>query len=33
MWFSDFTLVLPDQVVPHGAVRVAGGEIAEIRAA
>ncbi|HVW91992.1 MAG TPA: alpha-D-ribose 1-methylphosphonate 5-triphosphate diphosphatase [Devosia sp.] len=31
MWFSDFTLVLPDQVVPHGAVRVEGGEIAEIR--
>lgn len=30
MWLSDFTLVLPDRVVPHGAVRIADGKIAEI---
>ncbi|MFN3662204.1 MAG: alpha-D-ribose 1-methylphosphonate 5-triphosphate diphosphatase [Yoonia sp.] len=30
MWFSDFTLVLPDRVVPHGSLRIAQGKIAEI---
>ncbi len=30
MWLSDFTLVLPDRLVPHGSVRIEGGEIAEI---
>jgi alpha-D-ribose 1-methylphosphonate 5-triphosphate diphosphatase len=32
MWLSNFTLVLPDQVVDQGAVRIENGEIAEIRA-
>ncbi|MBY3425255.1 alpha-D-ribose 1-methylphosphonate 5-triphosphate diphosphatase [Rhizobium laguerreae] len=31
MWFSNFTLVLPDQVVSRGSVRVEDGVIAEIR--
>ena len=30
MWLSDFTLVLPDRVVPRGSVRIAEGRIAEI---
>ncbi|KKZ87095.1 alpha-D-ribose 1-methylphosphonate 5-triphosphate diphosphatase [Rhizobium phaseoli] len=31
MWLSNFTLVLPDQVVSEGSVRVEDGAIAEIR--
>ncbi|ANM03628.1 phosphonate metabolism protein PhnM 2 [Rhizobium phaseoli] len=31
MWLSNFTLVLPDQVVREGSVRVEDGAIAEIR--
>ena len=31
MWFSDFQLVLPDQVIHRGALRVQGGIIREIR--
>jgi alpha-D-ribose 1-methylphosphonate 5-triphosphate diphosphatase len=30
MWLSDFRVVLPDRVIPHGSVRVADGRIAEI---
>lgn len=30
MWFSDFTLVLPDRVVAHGSVRIEAGKIADI---
>ena len=30
MWLSDFTLVLPDRIVPHGSLRVEHGLIAEI---
>lgn len=30
MWLSDFTLVLPDRVVPGGSVRIENGLIAEI---
>lgn len=30
MWFSDFTLVLDDRLVPHGSLRVEAGRIAEI---
>ncbi|WP_375258423.1 alpha-D-ribose 1-methylphosphonate 5-triphosphate diphosphatase [Citreimonas sp.] len=30
MWLSDFTLVLPDRVVPNGALRLQDGRIAEI---
>ncbi|KUP92969.1 alpha-D-ribose 1-methylphosphonate 5-triphosphate diphosphatase [Tritonibacter horizontis] len=30
MWLSDFELVLPDRVIPHGSVRIAEGRIAEI---
>ena len=30
MWLSDFTLVLPEVVVPHGSVRLEGAAIAEI---
>ena len=30
MWLSDFRLVLPDQVLEHGSVRVEDGRIAEI---
>lgn len=33
MWLSDITLVLPDRVVPRGALRVEAGHIAEIREA
>lgn len=32
MWLSNFTLVLPDEVVEQGAVRIEDGAIAEIRA-
>lgn len=32
MWLSNFTLVLPDEVVSEGSVRVEDGVIAEIRA-
>ncbi|TAV47875.1 alpha-D-ribose 1-methylphosphonate 5-triphosphate diphosphatase [Rhizobium leguminosarum] len=31
MWLSNFTLVLPNEVVSEGSVRVEGGAIAEIR--
>ena len=31
MWLSDFTLVLPDRVVPHGSLLVEDGRIADIR--
>ncbi|RDJ13691.1 alpha-D-ribose 1-methylphosphonate 5-triphosphate diphosphatase [Rhizobium grahamii] len=31
MWLSNFTLVLPDEIVSHGSVRVENGVIAEIR--
>ncbi|MGO7182821.1 alpha-D-ribose 1-methylphosphonate 5-triphosphate diphosphatase [Rhizobium brockwellii] len=31
MWLSNFTLVLPNEVVSEGSVRVEGGVIAEIR--
>lgn len=31
MWLSNFTLVLPDEIVSHGSVRVEDGVIAEIR--
>ncbi len=31
MWLSDFALVLPDRVVPRGALRIEDGYIAEIR--
>jgi alpha-D-ribose 1-methylphosphonate 5-triphosphate diphosphatase len=31
LWFSNFALVLPDQVVGRGALRVEGGTIVEIR--
>jgi alpha-D-ribose 1-methylphosphonate 5-triphosphate diphosphatase len=31
MWFSNFRLVLPDQVVAQGSIRVEDGTIAEIR--
>ncbi|RWX75842.1 alpha-D-ribose 1-methylphosphonate 5-triphosphate diphosphatase [Neorhizobium lilium] len=31
MWLSNFTLVLPDEVVENGSVRIEAGEIAEIR--
>lgn len=30
MWLSDFTLVLPDRVVPHGSLRIDRGKVAEI---
>jgi alpha-D-ribose 1-methylphosphonate 5-triphosphate diphosphatase len=30
MWLSDFRLVLPDQVLEHGSVRIEDGRIAEI---
>ncbi|HHS94739.1 MAG TPA: alpha-D-ribose 1-methylphosphonate 5-triphosphate diphosphatase, partial [Rhodobacterales bacterium] len=30
MWLSDFTLVLPDRVIEHGALRLEAGRIAEI---
>ncbi|MEL6101056.1 MAG: alpha-D-ribose 1-methylphosphonate 5-triphosphate diphosphatase [Pseudomonadota bacterium] len=30
MWFSDFTLVLPDRVIEHGSLRIEDGHIAEI---
>lgn len=30
MWLSDFTLVLPDRVVPNGSLRIERGLIAEI---
>jgi alpha-D-ribose 1-methylphosphonate 5-triphosphate diphosphatase len=30
MWIADLRLVLPDRVVPHGALRMEGGRIAEI---
>ncbi|MFW2544847.1 alpha-D-ribose 1-methylphosphonate 5-triphosphate diphosphatase [Primorskyibacter sp. 2E107] len=30
MWLSDFTLVLPDRVVPNGSIRMEGANIAEI---
>ena len=31
MWLSNFTLVLPGEIVSHGSVRVEDGVIAEIR--
>ena len=31
MWLSDFTLVLPDRVVPGGSILIEDGRIAEIR--
>ncbi|WP_264194821.1 alpha-D-ribose 1-methylphosphonate 5-triphosphate diphosphatase [Acuticoccus sediminis] len=31
MWLSEFDLVLPDRVVPNGAVRIEDGRIAEVR--
>ncbi len=31
MWLSNFTLVLPDEIVSHGSVRIEDGVIAEIR--
>lgn len=31
MWLSDFRIVLADRVVEHGALRIEGGQIAEIR--
>ncbi len=31
MWLSNFTLVLPDEIVSHGSLRVEDGVIAEIR--
>ncbi|MEL6643363.1 MAG: alpha-D-ribose 1-methylphosphonate 5-triphosphate diphosphatase [Pseudomonadota bacterium] len=31
MWLSDFTLVLPDRVLPHGSVLVEDGHITDIR--
>ncbi len=31
MWLSNFTLVLPDEIVSHGSVRVEDGVIAEVR--
>lgn len=31
MWLSDFTLVLPDRVVPGGSVLIEGGKIADIK--
>jgi alpha-D-ribose 1-methylphosphonate 5-triphosphate diphosphatase len=31
MWLSNFTIVLPDEVVNHGSVRIEDGVIAEIR--
>ncbi|MFH5923051.1 alpha-D-ribose 1-methylphosphonate 5-triphosphate diphosphatase [Roseomonas xinghualingensis] len=30
MWIADLRLVLPDRVVPHGALRIEGGRIAEL---
>ncbi|MDB5473592.1 MAG: alpha-D-ribose 1-methylphosphonate 5-triphosphate diphosphatase [Devosia sp.] len=30
MWLSDFHIVLPDRVIEHGALRIAGGLIAEL---
>ena len=30
MWLSDFTLILPDRVLPHGSLRIDDGRIAEI---
>jgi alpha-D-ribose 1-methylphosphonate 5-triphosphate diphosphatase len=30
MWLSDFTLILPDRVLPHGSLRIEDGRIAEI---
>ena len=30
MWLSDVALILPDRMVPHGAVRIENGVIAEI---
>ncbi len=32
MWLSNFTLVLPNEVVDHGSIRIEDGVIAEIRA-
>lgn len=31
MWLGNFTLVLPDEVVDAGSVRIEDGVIAEIR--
>lgn len=31
MWFSDFQIVLPDAILPNGALRIEAGGIAEIR--
>ena len=31
MWLSNFTLVLPEEVVSRGAIRIEDGAIAEIR--
>ena len=31
MWLSNFSLVLPDEVVDQGSVRIEDGVIAEIR--
>ncbi|MEM9474249.1 MAG: alpha-D-ribose 1-methylphosphonate 5-triphosphate diphosphatase [Pseudomonadota bacterium] len=31
MWLSDFTLILPDRVLPHGSVLIEDGYIADIR--
>ncbi len=33
MWLSDFRLILPDRVIPRGALRIEGDRIAEIREA
>ena len=30
MWLSDFRIVLPDRVLPHGSLRIEGDRIAEI---
>jgi alpha-D-ribose 1-methylphosphonate 5-triphosphate diphosphatase len=30
MWLSDFTLVLPDRIIPHGSLCIAAGRIVEI---
>ncbi len=31
MWLSEFEIVLRDRVIPHGAIRIENGRIAEIR--
>src|SRR5882757_5924297 len=33
MWLSNFTLVLADEIIENGSLRIEDGEIAEVRAA